>query len=889
MEFKNRFRILKGGLISLVVSTSLYSAPNGGTVVNGTVNISQNGNTTNINQSSQKATINWQSFGIKNGEIVNFNQPNSNSITLNRVIGNEKSIIDGALNANGQVWLINSNGVLFGKNAKVNTAGIVASTKDIANEDFLKGNYNFKGNSTASILNEGEIKSLEKTHATFIANSVINNGKIEVYKGTINLIGASDVTLNLNDNQTVTYKVNKGVLNALVENNNLIVANGGNVYLTTNAKDELLKGVVNNSGIIEANSIDNLKGEVILFAHGGTANISGTIEAKNGFVETSGKDLSVTDGAKIITGHWLIDPENITIEAGGGGIGGESVSAIALQNALLDTEQLTLQADKNIYVNETITYDKNHLILDAGDSIYINKAINLDHVQGSEDGLELKYGANGNYYFGKDGKINYKNSGGTFGTKKGTDIRIWHTIITDINSLININNNKTGNYVLGTGIDLSGVNWTAIGSSSSIFQGTFDGLGHTISNLTINNTGSSYQGLFGYTSNATIKNIGLLNVDIQGNQYVGGLVGWLQDGEIINSYVTGNIQGTRYIGGLVGQNRGTIKNSYVDTSSNNKKVYGTDYVGGLVGYNYGIITNTYSVGKVEGNNQYIGGLVGYNLKNIENSYSTAKVTGTNTVGGLVGKNESIGIISKSYYKGDVEGYYRVGGLAGENAGKIYNTYSMGTVTSNGEYPVGGLVGYNSNIVENSYSTSKVTGQGTDVGGLIGSSTATPTGSYYDKTVNPTLSENGHNTGKTTAELQNIDTFSYFLTPWDIVEDSTLSKGTPILSWQKNRNDYIWLIGTNTGGNSKPTPNKPTNNEIPKVVDNIEQITNSTSIAVNNYIENSFSGENSQNNNLNLNQNSQTLALNDRVGVEIVNGGIKMPESIDNSSNEDENK
>ncbi|WP_046991095.1 filamentous hemagglutinin N-terminal domain-containing protein, partial [Aliarcobacter butzleri] len=104
MEFKNRFRILKGGLISLVVSTSLYSAPNGGTVVNGTVNISQNGNTTNINQSSQKATINWQSFGIKNGEIVNFNQPNSNSITLNRVIGNEKSIIDGALNANGQVW-----------------------------------------------------------------------------------------------------------------------------------------------------------------------------------------------------------------------------------------------------------------------------------------------------------------------------------------------------------------------------------------------------------------------------------------------------------------------------------------------------------------------------------------------------------------------------------------------------------------------------------------------------------------------------------------------------------------------------------------------------------------------------------------------------------------
>ena len=130
-------------------------------------------NTTNINQSSNKAIINWQDFSIKSNETVNFNQPNSNSITLNRVIGNEKSIIDGALNANGQVWLINSNGVLFGKNAKVNTAGIVASTKDISNEDFNNGNYNFKGNSTASIVNEGEIKS-------FIDVSCLWSIKIEV-------------------------------------------------------------------------------------------------------------------------------------------------------------------------------------------------------------------------------------------------------------------------------------------------------------------------------------------------------------------------------------------------------------------------------------------------------------------------------------------------------------------------------------------------------------------------------------------------------------------------------------------------------------------------------------------------------------------------------------
>uniref|UniRef100_UPI0011DF9E46 two-partner secretion domain-containing protein n=1 Tax=Aliarcobacter cryaerophilus TaxID=28198 RepID=UPI0011DF9E46 len=124
MYYKNRFCILKYSVISLVVASNLYGAPSGGTVVSGTATISQNANTTNINQSSNKAIINWQDFSIKSNETVNFNQPNVNSITLNRVIGNEKSIIDGALNSNGQVWLVNSNGVLFGKNAKVNTAGI---------------------------------------------------------------------------------------------------------------------------------------------------------------------------------------------------------------------------------------------------------------------------------------------------------------------------------------------------------------------------------------------------------------------------------------------------------------------------------------------------------------------------------------------------------------------------------------------------------------------------------------------------------------------------------------------------------------------------------------------------------------------------------------------
>jgi filamentous hemagglutinin family protein len=119
IDFSSRFRILKGGKVSLVVSAFLggaviaSAAPSGGEVTSGTASISQSGTVTNIDQSTSKASINWTDFSIAANETVNFNQPNSSSITLNRVVGNEKSIIDGALNANGQVWILNSNGVLF--------------------------------------------------------------------------------------------------------------------------------------------------------------------------------------------------------------------------------------------------------------------------------------------------------------------------------------------------------------------------------------------------------------------------------------------------------------------------------------------------------------------------------------------------------------------------------------------------------------------------------------------------------------------------------------------------------------------------------------------------------------------------------------------------------
>ncbi len=619
-DFSSRFRILKGGKISLMVSALLggvtlsVAAPTAGVVTSGTANISQNGNTTNINQSSNKATINWQDFSIKSNETVNFNQPNKNSITLNRVVGNEKSVIDGALNANGQVWILNSNGVLFNKTAKVNTAGIVATTKELSDADFNAGNYNFKGDSKASVINLGTIEVSNSGYVVLASNEVKNQGTIKAVKGKVYLSGADKYSLNLNGNSLVSLSVKKGVLDALVKNSGTIIANGGEIYLSTNAINELLKGVVNNTGILEANSLDGLTGKVELFAHGGEVQVGGTIKAKDGFVETSGKKFSIDKNTNIKAKTWLIDPTNLTVND-------STAYETALGNGtdtLIKTDNATGSDEGNIYINDTINWTTNaKLTLDAYNNIYINKAISATNGK-----LALYYGDSGDYYI--NAKVNLS-AGQNFFTKKASDLAetSWTVVTTasDVQSM-----SLSGNTVLGADVDASGIsNWTPIGNLSTRFTGNFDGLGHTIDKLYINNSSSNYLGLFGATnSSSTIKNVGLINVNIIGNDFVGGLVGATAS-TIKNSYVSGTVSGRNYIGGLVGWNDSTIENSYASAT-----VSGYSFVGGLVGINTSTIKYSYASGTVSGYSNF-GGLVGSDNDIIENSYYN-KDTNTASMG-----------------------------------------------------------------------------------------------------------------------------------------------------------------------------------------------------------------------------------------------------------------
>ncbi|WP_028855995.1 YDG domain-containing protein [Psychrilyobacter atlanticus] len=452
-ELKILSTLLKIGrntlIFSFLVGSFANAAPQSGKVTLGQANISTKGSVTNITQSTKKASINWNKFSINKNETVNFKQPNKSSITLNRVTGSERSVINGALNANGQVWILNSNGVLFGKNAKINTAGLLATTKNLTDKDFLAGKYNFKGNSKNSVINLGEIEITDAGYAALLGHKVSNEGSIKAIKGVIKLVGASEYSINLNGNSLVSLKVEKSFIDSLVENKGALIANGGEIYLTTSGAEELLKGTVNNTGVIEANSFEDITGYVELFAHGGEVQVGGSIKAKDGFVETSGKDFSIAKDSSIEAKKWLIDPVDITID---------NTLATTVENSL-KTGDVTIQTtdnkssinsstqstdtsgDGNIYVNSAIAWGADTtLTLDAYNNIIINEDITINNSEGI---LKLYYGqgfnsdTNSNYIVNgeiktdsilsgdnisvnKSGNIIFTN-GGLFYRKKGTN------------------------------------------------------------------------------------------------------------------------------------------------------------------------------------------------------------------------------------------------------------------------------------------------------------------------------------------------------------------------------------------------------------------------------------------------------------------------------------
>ena len=397
---------------AIQMGVSPLAAPQGGVVVSGQANISANGATTNINQSSNQAIINWQLFSIAPKETVNFNQPGPTSVTLNRVIGNEKSVIEGALNANGQVFIVNSAGIVFTKSAQVNVGGLVASTLDISNSNFTAGKYQFSGKSTASVTNAGNIQANPGGYVALLGNTVSNQGTITATLGTVALASGNKITLNIGGNSLVDVTTDEGVLNALVENKGAIVADGGQVILTARAANALLSAQVNNSGVIRAQSLADLggtprKGSIKLVATGGRVKVAGRLDASapkggdGGTIETSGDQVSVANDAVITTeapsgqkGLWLLDPDGFTIAAAGGDITGATLSSELSSSNVTILSTSGSGKGGNIDVNDVVNWSADTtLTLDA------TKAINVNAVltgSGTGSGLALNAGTDVN-------------------------------------------------------------------------------------------------------------------------------------------------------------------------------------------------------------------------------------------------------------------------------------------------------------------------------------------------------------------------------------------------------------------------------------------------------------------------------------------------------------
>jgi filamentous hemagglutinin family protein len=701
------------GAVVLVASLGYIgaaeAAPTGGVVAAGRGAIVENCGTTTVWQQSQNLSLNWADFSIGSSETVRFVQPSSTSVALNRVTGANPSQIFGQLQANGQVFLLNPNGVLFKPGAQVNVGALVASTLKLSDADFKAGHYEFRGGSTAATVdNQGHVTAAPGGYVAFLGPTVSNNGTLDAKGGTVLLAAAKKVSLQVHNGSLVSYSIDQGALHALAENNQLIQADGGHVFLTAQGADSASKAVVNNTGIIEARTVDNHNGVIRLVGDGavGQVNVGGTLDASashggnGGTVETSAAQVTVADTAYVTTaapagktGTWSVSQADLMVAASGGDISGATLSSeLANTNVTLATTSGKLSGHGDISVEDAVSWSSNTtLALNAAGNVQLNGGIKAS---GNTAGLVLNYGSGDNYTVG---------SGSVTLSGKNPSLSIGGHAYTVINSLGDlddwshgtlqgIRNNLSGYYALGSDIDASATSaWSAfwgssgfrpLGTASRAFTGQFAGLGHVISNLTIQKQRHTDVGLFGVTgASSVIRDVGLNGGTVVGGANVGALVG-LNQGKIIDSYATVSVSGQRSVGGLVGENSGTISTSYATST-----VTGFDKItGGLVGLNNGTIVNSYATGSVTGHHGIIGGLVGENSGLISNSYAAGKVSGSwYEIGGLVGENTgngcNDGTVSNSFWDVTTSGQADSDGGIGMTTAQMQNRANFTSATA----------------------------------------------------------------------------------------------------------------------------------------------------------------------------------------------------------------
>ena len=315
---------LTAALINLSPISKALAAPQGGVVVGGSATISTSGAATNINQSTNRAAINWQSFNVDVNESVNFTVPN-NGATLNRVIGNAASTIKGSITSNGTLYLVNPNGLVFDTTSTVTAQNFIATTGDINPTKFMEGGNitTDRAAANAKIDLRGNITVADRGIIGIFAPQVANSGTITANLGTVALGGVQSTVLNFRDDNLMSFEVSPTLAASVgtfsVENHGTIAANGGTVSLSAQGASDLLNAVIINDGLINVGLTDGKAGSVTINAVNGYINETGVINALGSTTDNDGTVTIASTGSNVndSTLSGTIKSKDVTVSLGG--------------------------------------------------------------------------------------------------------------------------------------------------------------------------------------------------------------------------------------------------------------------------------------------------------------------------------------------------------------------------------------------------------------------------------------------------------------------------------------------------------------------------------------------------------------------------------------------
>ena len=311
-HWKKTLALLVMSALSLGAS-SVDAMPEGGVVRSGSGSVTQNGKEMTIRQDSGRLAMDWTGFSVGKDETVRFQQPGKDALALNRVTGNQQSVIDGSLLSNGHVLLVNPNGVVIGKNASIDVGGLVASTAQVK-DNFMKefgnstGAFSLGGVSDGKIINEGTIKA-EGGLVALHAAKVENSGTISNTGGSSVLAAADTLTLTPDVDGKLNFTVDGKAAEASALNKGAITADGGTIVMTADSASDVMSTVVNNSGTLQARTLrKNEKGQILLEGGDkGQVEVSGTLDASGtedsqsaGNIKVIGEKTIVHDGANLL-------------------------------------------------------------------------------------------------------------------------------------------------------------------------------------------------------------------------------------------------------------------------------------------------------------------------------------------------------------------------------------------------------------------------------------------------------------------------------------------------------------------------------------------------------------------------------------------------------------